>query len=336
MTAMTGRTPRSFTGFLAMALLGLHLSAGLAAAQEKKESPVTSFLQNLKLGGYIQAYGASWDPGTDTFQLPRARLVLNGAIVKDLSFKVSLDLAKSVGLLDAQIEFTPFREAGLRFGQFLVPFSLDSVTSAADVDMVNRPAVVDALAPSRDIGSSGRDAGIAAFGRWSIAEYALGLFNGSGLNKADEDGHKDFSGRLVLRPAKFLAVGGSLYRGERSPAEGEPLADRNKEGLEAQFALDRILVKGEYIHARDGLVSKAGWYATAGVYALPGKVQALVRYDALDLDRAVANDGTHIVTFGVSWFIAGRTKLQVNYEIHGLQGVGREKSGLLAQFQAAL
>ena len=319
----------------AAAVLGLCLLGGPAVAQEKKESPVATFLQGLKLGGYIQAYGASFDPGPDTFQLRRARLVLNGAIVKDLSFKISFDLAKSVGLLDAQVEYAPFREAGLRFGQFLVPFSLDNTTSVADIDLVNRPAVVDALAPSRDIGSSGRDVGVAAFGRWSIAEYALGLFNGSGLNKADTDGHKDFSGRIVLRPAKFLAVGGSLYRGERAPAEGEPLADRNKEGLEAQFVLDRVLVKGEYIHARDGLVSKAGWYATAGVLALPGKVQALVRYDALDLDRAVANDGRHIVTFGLTWFIAGRTKLQVNYEIHGLQSGGRETSGLLAQFQAA-
>lgn len=332
---MTGRSTRRMTVFMVAALLGLHLLGGPADAQDKKESPVTSFLQGLKLGGYIQAFCASWDPGTDTFQLRRARLVLNGAIVKDLSFKVSFDLAKSVGLLDAQVEFAPFREAGLRFGQFLVPFSLDNTTSVADIDMVNRPAVVDALAPSRDIGSSGRDVGVAAFGRWSIAEYTLGIFNGSGLNKADEDSHKDFSGRLVLRPAKFLAFGGSLYRGERSPAAGEPLADRNKEGFEAQFTLDRVLVKGEYIHARDGLVSKAGWYATAGVYALPGKVQALVRYDALDLDRAVASDGTHIVTFGLNWFIAGRTKLQLNYEIHGLQGGGREKSGLLAQFQAA-
>lgn len=332
---MTGGSLKRMTGFLAAAVLGLHLLGGPAVAQEKKESPVTSFLQNLKLSGYLQAYGAAWDPGTDTFQLRRARLVLNGQIVKDLSFKISFDLARSPALLDAQIEFAPFQAAGLRFGQFVVPFSLDNVTSVADIELVNRPAVVEALAPSRDIGSSGRDVGLAAFGRWTIAEYAVGFFNGSGLNKADTDGHKDFGGRVVLKPIKALALGGSLYRGQRAPAEGEPLADRNKEGLEALVTLDRVMLKGEYIHARDGLVSKAGWYATAGVFALPRKIQALVRYDALDLDRAVTGDGKHIVTFGLNWYVAGRTKLQVNYEIHTLQTGGREKSGLLAQFQAA-
>lgn len=319
------------------AALLLLLAARPAAAEDapKQDSPLLTALKGLKLGGYAQFSGASWDPGADTFQLRRARLSLGGAIVKDLTFKLSVDLVKSPALLDAQIDYAPFREAGLRFGQFLVPFSLDNVTSVADIDMVNRPAAVEALAPSRDIGSSGRDVGLAAFGRWTIAEYAVGLFNGSGLNKADADGHKDFSGRLVLHPVRGLSLGGSLYRGRRSPAEGEPLAERNKEGLEALYGAGRVTLKAEYIHARDGLVSKSGWYVLAGVFALPGRLQGLVRYDVLDLDRAVADNGRSLVTFGVTWTIAGRTKLQVNYEIHRLESGGREKSGLLAQFQAA-
>lgn len=319
------------------AALLLLLAARPAAAEDapKQDSPLLTALKGLKLGGYTQFSGSSWEPGADTFQLRRARLSLGGAIVKDLTFKLSVDLVKSPALLDAQIDYAPFREAGLRFGQFLVPFSLDNVTSVADIDMVNRPAAVEALAPSRDIGSSGRDVGLAAFGRWTIAEYAVGLFNGSGLNKADADGHKDFSGRLVLHPVRGLSLGGSVYRGRRSPAEGEPLAERNKEGLEALYGAGRVTLKAEYIHARDGLVSKSGWYVLAGVFALPGRLQGLVRYDALDLDRAVAGNGRSLVTFGVTWTIAGRTKLQANYEIHRLESGGREKSGLLAQFQAA-
>lgn len=332
---MSGSRRTSRAAAAVPALLLAALLAGPAAADEPKASPVESLLKGLRLGGYAQFLGASWDPGADTFQLRRARLSLGGTIVKGLAFKLSVDLVKSPALLDAQIDYAPLREAGLRFGQFLVPFSLDNVTSVADIDLVNRPAVVEALAPGRDIGSSGRDVGLAAFGRWTIAEYTLGFFNGSGINKADTDSHKDFSGRLVLRPAGFLALGGSVYRGRRSPAEGEPPAGRNKEGLEALVRFDRLLVKGEYIHARDGLVSKSGWYVLAGVFALPGRLQGLARYDALDLDRAVPADGKRVVTFGLNWIISGRTKLQVNYEIHRLESGGREKSGLLAQFQAA-
>jgi phosphate-selective porin OprO/OprP len=316
--------------FFAAAML-----AGLAPAQEKKDSPLLTALGSLKLGGFAQFLAASWDPGVDTFSLRRARLSLAGEIVKNLRFKIAADLVKSPALLDALVEFEPSKAAGLRFGQFLVPFSLESVTSTADIDMVNRSTVVEALAPGRDNGASGRDVGAVLFGRYSIAEYTLGFVNGAGINKADTNGYKDFSGRLVLRPFTFLAVGGSLYRGKQTVDPASPLVARDREGLEAVLGYKGLSLKGEYIHARDDLVSKAGWYAQAGFFALPGRLQALLRYDSLDLNRAVPDDGTRVLAVGVNWYIVGKTKLQLNYEIHGLEGGGREKSGILAQFQAA-
>ncbi len=332
---MTGRSLRRMSGFFVVTVLGLLFLGGSAFAQEKKESPVTTFLQSLKLGGYLQAYGALWDKDTDTFSLRRARITLAGEIVKNLRFKMTIDVAKSQPLLDAEIEFAPSKLAGLRVGQFRVPFSLESYTSTADLDLINRAAVVDTLAPGRDNGSSGRDVGAVAFGGTSWVEYAAGLVNGAGINKADANSHKDFSGRVVLKPFKFLAVGGSLYRGRQTVTADAPLVARNKEGLEAVLSVSRFSAKGEYIHAEDDLVSKSGWYAQAGCFALPGKLQAVVRYETLDLDRAIPDNGTNVTTLGLNWFIHGRTKLQLNYEIHGLEAGGRAKSGLLAQLQAA-
>jgi hypothetical protein len=200
--------------------------------------------------------------------------------------------------------------------------------------MVNRPAVVEALVPGRDNGSTGRDIGAVFYGTASVVDYTFGLFNGSGINKADTDSHKDWAGRVVVHPLKFISFGGSLYRGMQSPSANVPLVKRNREGLEAELVLDGFSARGEYVHAEDDLISKAGWYAQAGFFVLPKKLQALLRYDVLDLDRSVAGDAKNVITFGLNWFILGRTKLQVNYEIHRLQSGGREKSGLLAQFQA--
>jgi phosphate-selective porin OprO/OprP len=316
-------------------LLAAVLLSVFAPAEEKKDSPAVTALQSLKLSGYAQLFAAAWDPGVDTFSLRRARLSLTGEIAKNLRFKLAADLAKSPALLDAFVEFEPSKAVGLRAGQFLVPFSMNNVTSVADIDMVNRPAVVEALAPGRDNGASGRDVGAVLFGSYSVLEYALGFVNGAGINKTDTNSHKDFSGRVVLRPLKVLAVGGSFYRGRQSAAAEDPLVARNKEGLEAVLSIMGFSLKSEYIHARDDLISKAGWYAQAGFFALPGKLQALVRYDSLDLDRAVPDDGKRVITVGVNWFIVGKTKLQLNYEVHRLEAGGREKSGLLAQFQAA-
>lgn len=318
-----------------MILLAAALCAGLAPAEEKKDSPLVTAARSLKLGGYAQLYGVAWDKGVDTFSLRRARLTLGGEIVKNLRFKLAVDLVKSPALIDAAVEFEPSKAVGLRAGQFVVPFSLESVTSVADIDMVNRSTVVEALAPGRDNGASGRDAGLVLYGRYAVVEYTLGFFNGAGINKADTNSHKDLAGRFVFRPFKSLAVGASLYRGKQAIIVDDPLVARNKEGLEAVLSIKGFSLKGEYIHARDGLVSKAGGYAQAGLFALPGKLQALVRYDTLDLDRGVPGDGTNVIAVGVNWFIAGRTKLQANYEIHRLEAGGRDKSGFLVQFQAA-
>lgn len=311
------------------------LFGGLARAEEPKESPFVTAAKSLRLSGYAQLLGVEWDKAVDSFSIRRARVGLSGELFKNLKFKLGVDVVKSPALLDALVEFEPSKIVGLRIGQFLVPFSLESVTPTSDIDMVNRSTVVEALAAGRDNGSSGRDIGVVLYGSYAIVDYALGLFNGAGINKADPNSHKDWSGRLILHPFKFFSLGGSLYRGKQSASPEDPLVRRNKEGFEAAFIVKGFSLKSEYIHAEDDLVSRAGWYVQAGWLALPGKLQALLRYDSLDLNRVVPDDGTNVITLGLNWFLKGRTKLQVNYEIHRLETGGREKSGLLAQFQAA-
>jgi hypothetical protein len=331
-TEKTARRTLIRSGWLPLVMAVL--APGLVRAEEPKESPVVTALKSLRLGAYAQVYAAAWDEDTDTFSLRRARIALSGELVKNLRFRLNFDVVKSPALLDAEVEFEPSKIVGLKFGQFRLPFSLESFTSTSDLDMVNRSIVVDTLAPGRDNGSSGRDIGLAFFGNYSVLEYMFGLFNGAGINKTDTNDHKDWSGRVILRPVKFLSVGGSLYRGMQSASPSVPLVRRDKEGLEAALTVKGFSIKSEYIHAQDDIVSKAGWYAQAGLFALPGKLQTLLRYDFLDLDRAVPADAKNVITVGVNWFIKGRTKLQVNYELHRLEAGGTEKSGLLAQFQA--
>lgn len=332
---MMERTKRTPLGTVGLMLLAVCLLRGFAGAEEPKESPLLTAARSLKLSGYAQLLAADWDKDVDTFSLRRARASLTGELIKHLTFKLTVDVVKSPALLEALVEFEPSKIVGLRFGQFKVPFSLENVSADSDIDWINRSAVGETLVPGRDLGSSGRDIGAVLYGSVSVVEYSFGLFNGAGINKADTNSHKDWSGRVVVHPVKFISVGGSLYRGKQSPSADVPLVRRNKEGLEATFVLKGFSLKSEYIHAEDDLVSKAGWYVQAAYFALPGRLQGLLRYDALDLDRSVLDDGKNVISAGLNWFIVGRTKLQVNYEVHRLQAGGREKSGLLAQFQAA-
>ena len=325
------RHPLKTAGLIFLAAILLHT---LAQADDTTGSPLLTALKSLTLSGYFQVEGVAWDKDIDTFSLRRARPALSGELLKNLKFKLSVDLVKSPTLLDALVEFEPSKVIGVRIGQFLVPFSLENLTSDSILELIDRAAVVDTLVPGRDNGSNGRDIGAAFYGSYSVLEYTLGLFNGSGINKADTNNHKDWAGRVVLHPFPFLSVGGSLYIGKQNASSTAPLTKRDRQGLEAAINYKRASLRAEYIHAMDALVSKSGWYVQAGFYALPGKLQGVCRYDTLDPDRSVPGNAQDVFTLGVNWNILGRNRLQVNYEIHTLEGGIHQKSGLLAQFQA--
>jgi phosphate-selective porin len=168
-------------------------------------------------------------------------------------------------------------------------------------------------------------------------EYTVGVLNGSGINKADANDQKDLAGRVLARPLAGLTLGVSLYRGDQRLAAAETSTARNREGLDVAFGRGPASLKAEYLHAKDGDVSRSGWYLQGGWFFLKDKLQAVVKVDSLDYDRALAGDRTDVLTAGCTWFIAGRTKLQLNFESHRPEsGSGATSTyALLAQFQAA-
>lgn len=325
--------PRSILRPAAALALVFGISSIGLRAEEKKPSPAVTAGQTLKLSGLTQFQGAVRDPGVDSFNARRVRLSLAGEVVKSLRFKLTVELAKSPSLLDAFGEYEPSAYLGVRFGQFLVPFSLESLTSVSDLDTVNRAQATEKLAPGRDIGTQGRDIGVAAYGKASIFEYALGLVNGAGSNKSDTNERKDLAGRFLVRPVGGLALGASLYRGRQGASAAAPLSVRDREGIELAFTRGAATLRAEYIHAKDGALSRSGGYVQAGYFVLRSKLQAVVKFDTLDLDRDLAGGRTDVWTAGLNWIIQGKNKLQVNYERSRPETGKDTVNALLAQFQ---
>lgn len=316
----------------ALALVCSLTAVGLRA-EEKKQPPAVTAGKALKLSGTTQLQGMFRDPGVDSFAARRVRLSLSGDIVKNLRFKLSAEMAKTPTLLDAFGEFEPSASLGVRFGQFLVPFSLESVTSVSDLDTVNRAQATDKLAPGRDIGTQGRDVGVVVYGKASIFEYTAGFVNGAGLNKADTNDRKDLAGRFLVRPVEGISLGASLYRGRQSASPEAPLVVRDREGVELVLARGPATLRAEYIHAMDGAISRSGGYVQAGWALLKDKLQAVLKFDTLDLDRGRAGGRTDVWTAGLNWSIQGKNKLQVNYEHRRPETGADTENALLAQFQ---
>lgn len=325
------RLRRTIAGSLALACLAL--SAGLAGQDKKEPAPLTAAAP-LKLSGFSQLLFAGWDKGVDTFSARRVRFSLAGELFKNVNYKIQVDAVKSPIILDALVEFKLIPEVGLRVGQFKVPFSMENLTSSADLETINRSTPEEKLAPGRDNRMNGRDIGAALFGKASILEYALGVFNGSGIDVKDNNDEKDLAGRVVVRPAGFLTVGAAFYRGRTSLAAGKSPYDRNRTGLELAVRSGPFGLKGEYIAAKDDTLERSGWYLQGGWFFKPGKLQAVLKLDAYDANLDAKDNRTNLWTLGLNWFLAAKSKLQVNYEVYKLENGKTDNSAFLVQLQA--
>lgn len=316
--------------FLIFTLIFLSGTSRASFAGDK--SPLVAG-SSLTLSGFTQVEYTSPEHGLDGFRVRRARMTLDGEILKNIQYKVQVETVQSPILLDVLVDLRLTDQIGLRFGQFKVPFSLENLTSSADLDTINRSQTVELLCPGRDSKSKGRDIGIALTGRLSKLEYALGVFNGSGINKTDDNKHKDLAGRMVFSPSDFLSLGMAHYRGVYFPGPNAPSSDKRRTGIEASFDMGRVSLKGEYIFGKDGGVSKRGWYLHGGIDLIPGKTQAVVRFDSLDVNEDIQGDKQDVTTLGVNWFLAKRTKVQVIYEFHSEEVIKLSNNVFLAQFQ---
>ena len=324
----------SVSGLIMACLVGGSLLAGPVLGQENTEkAPLLSTIR-LQLSGYTQVLYSYWEEGVDSFLVKRARLSLSGELAKKIRFKLQADAVKSPILVDAQVDFEFSPSLGLRIGQFYVPFSRENRTSSSEIDTILRSQVVDKLAPSRDIGSPGRDIGAMFFGKFSIIEYMAGFFNGSGVNRADTNEKKDFSARVVLRPASFISAGGSVYSGRHSPAQGDHPFTRDRVGIEAGLDLGAFSARTEYISGRDDLTKKEGWYFQGGYFISTKRVQAVIKWDSYDQNRDAASDRSDLLTIGLNWFFSEKTKLQVNYNSYQRESGETANRALLLQFQA--
>jgi len=305
-----------------------------SSAQEAKETPAVTAAKALQLSGYTQFLYTTQDAGLDGFSIRRMRLSLSGDMLKNVRTKLEVDAVKSPILLEGLVEFAFHEAASLRIGQFKVPFSQESVTSDADLETINRSQPVLKLSPGQDIGASGRDIGAVVFGKTSILEYTVGVFNGAGINKTDTNEQKDWAGRIVVHPASFLAFGVSVYDGKHSPSTNVQAEKRDRAGLEMAVLTGPVSFRGEYIRASDGSILKEGWYLQGGYFLMPKKLQGVIKVDSFNPDMKADLVRVNQWTAGLNWHLSGRTKLMVNIEVYKNASGKTTNTAFLAQFQA--
>jgi len=330
------------------------LRAEAAIKQQDADAGKKSFLVNaarqIQISGYTQVRYQELDEKgkNDGFDIRRARLDLTGNFTPYLSFRLLTDFADKPKIMDAYAEIKFNDYFNITLGQFKIPFSLENSIPVKKLELIDFSQPVDALVSrTKDVigNQNGRDIGIQLGGAFlksgvnNLVEYRVGVVNGTGINVTDTANEaKDVVGRLIINPLKGLSLGASYYNGwgkAIKPAakyigRSQP---RDRYGFDINYTTARLLLRAEYIHGTDGATDKAGWYALAGYYLIPQKLQVLFKYDTFDPDKSKSNNISTNYVAGANFNFNAWSRLQAFYTFREEQGPSVNNNYLALQYQ---
>lgn len=303
-------------------------SLNLRIAKLEKRSQVWDKLKPaFKVSGYIQAgYDYLWNEDgttTSTFHLRRARISLQGDIYKGAkgakaSYRLQIDLCKELPIMDLWVKYQPINQFGVQFGQFKVPVSIENTDyNATKLEFINYANTVQRLvrmssSDLQGINSSGRDIGALLYGGfikkdgYSIINYEVGVFNGSGINTKDKNKSKDIAARLTIQPLQKLKIAAYYMGGETDASsliEKYPTMVVDNSGVNTKylgynrygggfdFNNKHIFARSEYIGGQTGAMRSEGVYAQVG-YKFLNKCSVGVRFDYFDENKV--DDGNQM------------------------------------------
>jgi phosphate-selective porin OprO/OprP len=188
-------------------------------APEKEKQPKVSYENglclstqapyefSLCLGGLLQAdyryfdYGED-DASKDRFDIRRARLIVQGKLLKyfDYKFQYEFQGSQSRNLLDAYVGVNALKAASFRIGQFKEPFGLEQSTDIKNW-VFTEASPVYFLSPHRDVGL------MAHASLWNDrVNYGIGIFNGDGPDDTvgGNDDSPQVTGRVVFSPFRTM------------------------------------------------------------------------------------------------------------------------------------
>lgn len=282
----------------------------------------------VRLSGYLQARETYENDVGLTGSINRARLSAGGAIVEGVTWRIqgefrtggSGNTRATVSLQDAFIRYAKGPWA-VQAGQFKTPFTREFIISLADVETADRAAVVDTLAPKRDLGVMGEYT-------YRVLTTVVGIFGGDGQNTTvNRDSTLLGIARVVVRPIPVIALGANV---------GRYFGDSTRFGFDANYEGAVVTARAEFVaQTRDGIVGPMdqGWYAQAGAF-VARPVQVVGKYEWFDRPAVAAARKQRVWTAALNLYPWTRnTRITVEY-VSRKTGDPSDRRGLgLAQFQ---
>ncbi|MDR0371524.1 MAG: OprO/OprP family phosphate-selective porin [Prevotellaceae bacterium] len=303
----------------------------------------------LKIGGYGKLVYRYSDAGDIRHSFaPRFAFVsLNGQLNEQFDY---FGLFSFIGepVFELWLQWKPLDAFSIRIGQQKTPLTFESMISPTVLESINNSRVLSNLCGmAGDVGvnnAGGRDVGVTLYGdlfkqqEHFLLHYALGIFQGTGVNMGDNNNKKDVVASLIVQPLYGLRFGYGIYRGTGHYAVGNhPAADhtRNRQALSADFKTGRLSTRAEWMTGKDGDADKEGVSVLAQWKFIPDEFDAFVRWDYYDNDKK-NNVRAVDYTIGCSYYFAKMCRFELNYIFSCFSEnriAGRNSNQALAQIQ---
>lgn len=310
--------------------------------KEKKASPAFAFWKNdfyletpdgnfsMRIRGNIhfdtKFYGGNSENPSPQFDVRRARIDLQGAFYKYLTFRLQTEFADSPYIRNAWVDYK-FRDwLHLRAGQMKPPFSTSWWTLDNNVNFIERGTSTPVY-PYFDRG----------FWVWGdvlnkTLTWNLSAWTGAGLEldtpKGDIDDHKDIIARLFYSP--FKNSKGHILEGLHLAVEGTysnqsiPTDRFEKKGMSTAIRDDKMWKwQTEQTFSRAEIGQRNRWGAEAHYICGPFSFSTEyieVKYEDIEVfdkttgDKVVSDDG-RITSWStwVGYFLTGESKTVSNF-----------------------
>lgn len=316
------------------------LAAEVAALKAHSAAHTARLDRIPRISGYVQA-GYEWSDESSSFFIKRVRLDLRGDIARKLDYRVQLEFASSPKIVDAYLQYRPFRQLNFKLGEYKIPFTIENTDYVPlKFELIEYPLALQRLMGfaepigGRMVGGvmqggetlkdTGRDMGLTLYGTLvecegrALLSYDVGVLNGAGINLKDNNRSKDVVTRLMFRPVRGLTLSGSWYGGEY----GADCLERQRVSAGVCYDHGRGVVRGEWIGGRTGYAAteeyaagtfdSSGWYVLGGVRVTPS-LMPVVRYDTLLSDTASDDSRQTNWTAGILWHPVKYLRCQLNY-----------------------
>lgn len=304
-------------------------------ALEKATGNVRDFFNNtpyIKLGGYglFMYQYRNTQEHKHNFQGRSIFISMSGQLTKNIGYFILGELIHPE-IYEYYGKFTPANEFGIRVGQFKTPLSLENQLSLTKLETVfNTRSVSSLIGMGEDVhkhqnqkNNSGRDAGVMAEGKafeqngHELVQYAVGLFQGTGINTSENNSSKDIAFNIMLRPIKSFRIGGGAYWGEAHYEDIKnniPLGDhvRNRWIISSDYTSDRLYARAEWINAADGAINKEGLYGLGKFYILPEKFSVVGKVDYFNKDKDNNREVMDYV-IGLDYYFYKQCRMHINY-----------------------